>query len=342
MKLDRRRLAGTMGLAIAAAAVLTLVPGRSALAADPSSSPAPIASSAPRDDPTPTQNPTPTATPESTATPEPTPTPEPTATPDPTPTPDPTATPDPTPAPTPTPVPKPPPSLNLFRSGGFRFQDPNYTACTAASVVDMLNFIRLTNSGNAGFAWRLGRSSAIVASILWWERGHDTMRSASRGSDPHGWRNALNYFGWGPSALLVGRRVYEDVAFGSYEAAIKTAVRQLVLTRKPVGMLGWRGAHAQMITGYYGLRGDPFAKNASGQYTNTFAVDGVYITDPMISARLVNRAVGYYTLAHTRNYELLFQRYRQADSPYDDRYTPGTKSGKAEWYGRWVLIVPVR
>ena len=43
---------------------------------------------------------------------------------------------------------------------------------------------------------------------------------------------------------------------------MKAAVRALVATGKPVGLLGWRGAHAQMITGYYGLIGDPFARDA--------------------------------------------------------------------------------
>jgi hypothetical protein len=232
--------------------------------------------------------------------------------------------------------------MNLFRSAGFRFQDPDYSACVAASVVNMLNFIRLANGDGAGFAWRLSRSNTTVASILSWARRHDTMANTSRGSDPHGWRNALNFFGWGPAALFAGRRVYEDVAFSSYEAAIKTAVRRIILTRKPVGMLGWRGSHAQMITGYYGLRGDPFGRNAKGQYTNAFSVSGVYVTDPMRSAQIVNRAVGYSTLAHTMNYELRFQRYYQRDSLLDDPYTPGTRTARSEWYGRWVLIIPVR
>ena len=58
---------------------------------------------------------------------------------------------------------------------------------------------------------------------------------------------------------------------------MKAAVRALVATGKPVGMLGWRGAHAQMITGYYGLVGNPFAKDATGRYTNAFSVGGFYL-----------------------------------------------------------------
>ncbi len=34
-----------------------------------------------------------------------------------------------------------------------------------------------------------------MTSILAFERSHDTLRSTSAGSDAHGWRNALNYYG---------------------------------------------------------------------------------------------------------------------------------------------------
>jgi hypothetical protein len=206
----------------------------------------------------------------------------------------------------------------------------------------MLNFIGLAGVAHVGYGWQVQSSNATVAAILRWERAHDTLRRYARGTDPHGWRNALNYFGWGPAALWAGSRVYEDRAYPTYEAAIKTAVRQLILTGKPVGMLGRRGAHAQMITGYYGLRGDPFAKDAAGRYTNAFSIGGVYLTDPMSSTRVVNRAISYDALRRTRNVSLRFQRYVQHDSPMDDRYTPGWQSGNSRWYGRWVLVIPVR
>ena len=119
------------------------------------------------------------------------------------------------------------------------------------------------------------------------------------GSDPHGWRNALNYYGWGAGALVAGARVYDDFSYSSYSGAMKSAVRALVATGKPVGMLGWRGAHAQMITGYYGLVGNPFAKDATGKYTNTFTVSGFYLSDPLRSSKAVNRTISYTSLAKT-------------------------------------------
>jgi len=274
------------------------------------------------------------------------PAPSPSASPDPTPAPSgdptPTPTPDPTPSPTPTPTPSAPPALNLYVSTGFRYQDPNYTACTATSAMDMLNFITAAGSGGTGFRWTPSLSGTTRDKILAYERAHDTLLAASRGTDPHGWRNALNYYGWGSSAMLNGQMVYEDRAFTSYGSAIRTAVRQMILTHKPVGMLGWAGHHAQMLTGYYGLQGDPFAQNLNGTWANTFTVAGLYVTDPLRSDAIVNRRVSYTALATTTNLHLRFRTFLQVDSPYDDGYTPGFRVSRTEWYGRFTLLLPLR
>ena len=274
-----------------------------------------------------------------------TPTAQPAATPQPTPTPTPTPTPNPTPTPTPNPTPAPPSlalrSMNLFVSSQFRYQDPNWRACTAASVRSMLNFISVRATGGDGFVWTPLTGPAVRDRILAWERTHDTM-AGGYGSDPHGWRNALNYYGWGPNAVWAGQRVYDDFSYSSFEIAMKATVRALAATGKPVGVLGWRGAHAQMITGYYGLVGNPFAKDATGKYTNAFSVAGFYLTDPLRSSRAVNRTITYKALHATMTYKWRFQRYVETDSRYDDPYTPGYRVSKTEWYGRFVLILPIR
>jgi hypothetical protein len=205
----------------------------------------------------------------------------------------------------------------------------------------MLNFIALRSVGGDGFLWIPTNSSAVRDAILAWERRNDTM-AGGVGSDPHGWRNALNFYGWGAGTLVSGSRVYDDFSYSSYSSAMKAAVRALVATGKPVGMLGWRGAHAQMITGYYGLVGNPFAQDAAGKYTNTFTVGGFYLSDPLRRSSAVNRAISYTGLAHTLTYKWRFQRYYETDSKYDDPYTPGYRASKAEWYSRFVLILPVR
>ena len=275
------------------------------------------------------------------------------------PTPTPTEPPQPTPSPSPSPVPvaapapssstvawppPPPPapgSLYLFASSGFRYQDPNFSACTSTSVMDMLNFIALQKQGGANFRWQVTTSGAGRDSILAWERSHDTLYGGT-GSDPHGLRNALNFYGWGSDALWAGQRAYDDFAFGSYHDAVKAAVRAMARYRKPVAILAWRGRHAQMLTGYYGLSGDPYATSPDGRFTNAFTVAGVYLTDPLKADAWVHKPISYASLQSTSDSRFRYGSYVETDSPYDDPYTPGTRRSRDEWYAKWVIVAPVR
>lgn len=234
-----------------------------------------------------------------------------------------------------------PASLDLFVADGFRFQDPNYNACTSTLAMDMLNMIALRRTGGPGFVWTVRLGGAARDSILEWERTHDTL-AGGNGSDPHGWRNALNYYGWGTAYMTTSNRVYEDYAYTSYERAIKAAVRAMIRYRKPVGIAAWRGTHAQMLTGYDGLSGYPFTVDANGRYTNDFSVTALYLTDPLRSSSTVNRRISYAGLGTTTNTRIRFQPYYETDSPYDDPYTAGTVRARDEWYGRWVIVAPRR
>ena len=316
--LRRGVLAGALGLGLA----LVALP-RMAAAADPVASPLADAPAGPAPTGTPAPSPTPTSQPTPTPTPAPTPTPSPA----------------PTPAPTPPTV--APRSMNLFVAPQFRYQDPNLAACTATAAMTMLNFISTQSAGGDGFRWQPTTAGTERDLILAWERKTDTL-VGGHGSDPHGWRNALNYYGWDAATMYAGERVYDDVAYSSIDAAMKAAVRALAATGKPVGVLGRRGAHAQVITGYYGLVGDPFAMAAGGHYLNAFSVAGFYMTDPLRTANVVNRAISPASLRYTSNDRIRFQRFYQTDSRYDDPYTPGYRVSRDEWYGRFVLVLPVR
>jgi hypothetical protein len=234
-----------------------------------------------------------------------------------------------------------PTSLNLFKSAGFTFQDPNMYACTATAVQDTLNFIKLNGNGGPGFVWRLDNTAGTRDAILAWERRNDTL-AGGNGSDPHGWRNALNAMGWGREALWHGNKRYEDFSFASYDNAVKFAVRSMIAYRKPVGALAWAGKHGQMIVGYYGLVGNPWAKDAAGKYTNAFTVGGFYLADPLRSQGLVNTPVSYLRFKTSTNLKLRFRAYMETDSPYDDPYTPGTRESRTEWYGKFVIVAPIR
>jgi hypothetical protein len=208
--------------------------------------------------------------------------------------------------------------------------------------MDMLNFIALGNSGGPAFGWHRALRLASQTTVYNWERTHDTSPNRLPGSDAHGIRNALNYFGWGAGTLGAGRRVYEDMAFATFDAAVRTAVRQMILTGKPVGVIGWAGRHAQMMTGYYGLTGDPLARNPDGSYADTFTVGGIWFSDPLRSDRWVNVPVSMSQFRASANRRLRFVPFLQRDSWLDDPYTPGIRTSWREWYGRYVLIVPVR
>lgn len=236
-------------------------------------------------------------------------------------------------------------TYNTYHSAGYLTQDPYYSACVAASTQMMLNFTAQSGAGGAGFRWTPSTAknrpndTRDMTSIFAYARAHDTLSSAGSGSDPHGWRNALNYYGWGSAALAQDKRIYDDRAYRSYDSAIRAAVIAIARYHKPVGMLAWAGGHAQVITGYQVTGEDP-------AISTNFTVNSVYLSDPLASDSIVNKKVSYDTL-RSGSTTLRFRPYSQTDSPYDDPYTAGwirssVRSGPSEWFGRYILVIPIR
>jgi hypothetical protein len=237
---------------------------------------------------------------------------------------------------------------NLYRSSGLVFQDPYYTACTAAVAMMMLNFTDLADTGGAGFRWTSYRTKNSsdpknlrdMTSILSFERAHDTLAVGSAGSDAHGWRNALNFYGWGTAAMTdQSRRVYDDRAYGSFDSALKGIVRSIARYRKPVGLLAWAGQHAQVATGYVVTGEDPAT-------STNFTVNGLYVTDPLQGKAVVNLYINRLSLM-SGSLKYRFQAYRETDSPLDDGYTAGFRkssiaSTTSEWWHRWVVVQPIQ
>ena len=214
-------------------------------------------------------------------------------------------------------------SRNLYNASAFLYQDPYSTACVPASTMIMLNLIALAGTGGPGFAWRTYRTKnnttnpadqRDMVSIFGWERAHDTLPTTARGTDPHGWRNGLDWYGWG-SYQDRSKRVYEDLRFGTFDNAVKTAVRAIARYRMPVGILAWAGRHAQVMHGYTVVGADP-------RVSDNFTVVSVVISDPLYSDQLVNKRI---TLASLRTglLKYRFRRYTETDSRYDDPYSPG-------------------
>ena len=240
-------------------------------------------------------------------------------------------------------------SRNLYNASAFLYQNPYSTACVPASTMIMLNLISLAGTGGQGFTWRTYRTKnnttnpadqRDMVSIFGWERAHDTLPTTARGTDPHGWRNGLDFYGWG-SYQDRSKRVYEDLRFGTFDNAVKAAVRAIARYRMPVGILAWAGRHAQVMHGYTVVGADP-------RVSDNFTVVSVVLSDPLSSDQLVNKRI---TMANLRTglLKYRFRRYAEIDSRYDDPYSPGILAssisplkGPSEWYGRWLIVAPVR
>jgi hypothetical protein len=242
-------------------------------------------------------------------------------------------------------------TTNLYDYRAFLYQDPYGTACTAASTMIMLNVIAYRRTGGEGFRWTPYRvknntsnraDTRDMTSILWWARSHDTLSAWGAGSDGHGWRNALNQYGWGGTAVTdPARRMYDDLEYTSYDAAVHAAVLAIARYRMPVGILAWAGGHAQVMTGYVVDGENPAESDA-------FTVRYVYLSDPLYSDRMVNARISNATFKGG-TWRVRFQAYRETDSPYDDPYKSGWKrssvsptTGPSEWYRRWVIVAPIR
>ncbi len=261
------------------------------------------------------------------------------------PTPNPTLVPTMTPWPTPTPSPPPPTpaptgtwTFDMYDARAVRWQDPDVTACTATAAQIMLNMAVYWRDYTSLAAsvpspaqpvkWTADISYARQEAVLAFERKNTTQVLTDGGADAHGWRNALNYYGWG--SLRAG--VFKDETFTTFDAAAKATVRAVALYRKPVGILAWAGQHAQVVSDYKVQGEDPRTGSTN------FTILGVYITDPLRSDGYRNL---YVPLASWRSgiSHIRFVTYQMTNSPYVDPLDG--HQGNAEWDGRWVIVAPI-
>ncbi len=246
-------------------------------------------------------------------------------------------------APTSTPVAEAEPaqtdwSINTYKEAGARDQDPDLTACTATVALMALNMIALGGHAESSFAWSATTDYADQESILAFEQANDTLPLAV-GSDPHGVRNALNYYGWGGTEAAV----YSDKSYDSFSAAAKAVVVSIARTHKPAVIFPWYGSHAQLVTGYNVTGEDP-------SIGDNFRIAGVYLTDPESDPKttlLVGGTIHHITpigrdslvgVEAWRSGDLAvqFNRYWQPDSTLRDKLDG--QIGRAEWYGRFVIV----
>lgn len=90
------------------------------------------------------------------------------------------------------------------------------------------------------------------------------------------WRDSHNG-GWGPASIVEalaanGVKGYEVRAYGNRALALRDSARALSLTKAPVILIAWRGAHTWVMTGYRADADPTIFRKAK--------ISGAYIYDP--------------------------------------------------------------
>ena len=220
---------------------------------------------------------------------------------------------------------------NLYDARAVRYQQPDPYACTATAVMMMLNMAAYGGVGGPeGFEWTPTTSFDVQTAILAWERDHMTQpKAGTDGSDPHGWRNALNHFGWGSMEA----DVYRDFAFDGFDTAVRQAIVSAASLGKPSGLLMLHGAHAAVLHGWDVTGDDPRTGSMN------FTINGVYITDPWGPTAHRNYYISRASLASGSKW-VQFGRFWEPDSTIVDPIDGHI--GRDEWEGRYVIVAAVR
>ncbi len=164
--------------------------------------------------------------------------------------PTPTATPSPTPLPEAQADPKPF-AMNLYRKGDYVAQY-TFEWCVGASLQMALNMVTDDTRTTRADQERL------------WEMARDTSFSPFGGANPRGWTATLNELGIGP---------YELVSLPTYDEALVVAAEAIRATKRPVGLVMWRGRHAWVMSG--------FESTADPRTFDAFDVTGIRVLDPL-------------------------------------------------------------
>ena len=142
-------------------------------------------------------------------------------------------------------------AMNLFRKGDFVAQY-TFEWCVGASLQMALN---MATSGS--------RTTRADQKALW-EMARDRSFSPFGGANPTGWTAVLNELGIGP---------YRLVSIPTLDEALVTAAEAIRATRKPVGLVMWRGRHAWVMSG--------FESSADPRSSDDFDVTGIRVLDPL-------------------------------------------------------------
>lgn len=144
--------------------------------------------------------------------------------------------------------------------------------------------------------------------ILRYAQPRDALNdSVQRGTDPLGWAKAATYF----SRYTIRPTTYKWEAYSTEAAALKRAAYQIARYGKAVGLLVQHGRHAVVMTGFTTTR---------NPLKGSFKVTAIYYSDPLGTRH------SYVSAAFSP-----LNSYRELDA---------TAAYDAEWYGKYVIIVP--
>ncbi len=141
--------------------------------------------------------------------------------------------------------------MNLYRKGDYVAQY-TFEWCVGASLQMALNMTTDASHTTRASQERL------------WEMAQAGSDSPFGGANPRGWVAALNELGVGP---------YELVSIPTFRGALQVAVHAIRETKRPVGLVMWRGRHAWVMSGFESI-GDPAIHDE-------VKVTGIRVLDPL-------------------------------------------------------------
>ncbi len=128
-------------------------------------------------------------------------------------------------------------------------------------------------------SWCVGASMQMMINIIEEGRPDRTRRTQEElydlAREVSPWverRPGASTVGWAGGLTELGHGPYGELAAAGRQEALRIAARQMRHTRKPVGLLVWRGRHAWVMSG--------FRATADPAWTDGFEVTHVYIEDP--------------------------------------------------------------
>ena len=145
-------------------------------------------------------------------------------------------------------------SLELPDKGAFVSQATAYW-CVPAAMQTMIDLIDDEQPD---------RSRRTQAALYDLGRENSTDRPTGQGIEPEGWAEGLNLSGSGPYVVHIEP---------TRRRAIRAAAEAIRLTERPVGLVGWRGAHSWVMSG--------FEATADPRASTDFRVTRAVVNDPL-------------------------------------------------------------